>query len=396
MNKNINKNKMKYTKYLLALATLIFCFDLSAQETKATKTKHKNAWEIGLGGTGFHLPRVGLKSVSKVEQGYIIDLGKRDLLFGADLYVARELGRHFALDLQTSVAYSKDPVRTHTENRYLGMASLGLQWRLGEYFNSKYIDPYFRIGGGYMYKNFRVNYEDVIDATNLTHTNVYNKEGKDYNHLLPVSAGAGVKMWLNDRFGIGMQADYVYLPYENVANTIQGTVNLIWRIGGETKKPQPKEIIVEKVVNRDVVREVEKVVEKVVYKEKSDWKEISELFTGINFEFDSSRFTVDAVENLNSIANLLKKLNPNTKILVVGCTDAVGNSKYNTELSEKRAKAVVEALILRGVPKENLKWRGIGSKLAYFPAGESNELRRNDRKIFVEIVHDSDYWNAIK
>ena len=44
------------------------------------------------------------------------------------------------------------------------------------------------------------------------------------------------------------------------------------------------------------------------------------------------------------IANYMKA-NPNAKLEVVGHTDPIGTESYNTNLSERRAKAVVKALV---------------------------------------------------
>ena len=41
------------------------------------------------------------------------------------------------------------------------MAGIGLQWRLGEYLHSNYIDPFLRMGANYIYKNFKINYKGM-------------------------------------------------------------------------------------------------------------------------------------------------------------------------------------------------------------------------------------------
>lgn len=53
------------------------------------------------------------------------------------------------------------------------------------------------------------------------------------------------------------------------------------------------------------------------------------------------------------------------KYLITGCTDAKGSSQYNMDLSQKRADAVVNALIKKGVPNKMLKAKGVGAKISY-------------------------------
>ena len=54
------------------------------------------------------------------------------------------------------------------------------------------------------------------------------------------------------------------------------------------------------------------------------------------------------------------KMGNATKILVVGHTDTSGSAKYNMRLSERRAKAVADALVGQGVNQGVLSvdWKG--------------------------------------
>lgn len=376
----------------MTLAFLACAFAAQAQET-AQETKNKRAWEIGIGPSVYQMTRMGLMNTGVTSMGHVTDFNKRDVLFGGNLYVARELSNHFAVDLQGTFGYAKDPVRMGKENHYVAHAALGLQWRLSGYFNSRYIDPYVRVGGGYMYKNFRINYHDIYNGTSFSHSNEYNKDGADRNHLIPVSAGLGVNMWLNDRFGIGLQGDYVVLPYKHVANTMQGTVRAIWRIGGKSKKPAPQYIPVEKVVEREVVKEV---IKEVVVPGKTivDTTVLYRLFGNIYFEFDSDQLTAASEKVLDEIAQLLKE-DTSRRYLIIGSTDAKGSEAYNLDLSGRRAKRVVRALFERGLPENMLKWRGIGKKIAYAPASESDQVRMGDRKILLEPIMNEAYWNIL-
>lgn len=381
-------------KNIIYVCTAIFSLytlPLMAQETHVeSSSESKRAWEIGLGGSVFHMPRVGLKSVMTDSKGHLIDISKRDLVFGGQIYVARELSDHFALDLQGTFGYAKDPVRTVLKDHYIGLGTLGLQWRLGGYFGSKTIDPFVRIGAGYMYKNFRINYMDVLDGTSLNNTTESGMVDNDRTHLLPITAGLGLNMWLNDRFGIGMQADYIHLPYKGIADPLQGSVRLMWRIGGKSKKTFVK-VPVEKIVEREVIREVEKIVSQPSTETKTMYK----LFSGIYFEFASADFTTDTYRLLDEIAETLKS-SPSSRLCIIGCTDAIGTAEYNKKLSERRAKAVVDALIERGVSSQMLKWRGVGSEIAHAPKAESDGVRRGDRKVIVEVIENEAYWESLK
>lgn len=361
-----------------------------------SETRESKAWEIGIGAAGLQMTRFGVVGFYKnAEGGYNVETSKKDALFGGQLYAARELNGHFYLDMQGEVQYARDPVYGGRESRWIGMAGLGLQWRLGEYFRSPYIDPFLRAGVSYMYKNFSVAYNGIkkFDGEEMdwNFTNDYNKDGADRKHLVPISLGAGVNMWLNDRLGLGLQAEYLLMPYKQVANAWQGSVRLMWRIGGKSKKPKPEiqymERTVEKIVEKPVM--IEKVIEKTI-----PGRDLWELFDDISFDFGKWTITTESMAVIDEIAMLMKD-NGSRKFLITGCTDAKGSPEYNHKLSEKRAAAVVDALVKKGVPASALKSRGVGKKISYASETASDRVRRGDRKIIVEVVTNMDYWNYI-
>ncbi len=376
---------MKLKSYI-SLLLFLGAMSAHAQEPAAEEGKDKKAWEIGLGGTVFQFNRVGFSNFSQLDDGYAFDLSLNHAVWGGGLYAARELDKHFYLDFQGNVGMTNKSI--NGKHKFLVMAGLGLQWRLGEYFKSRYIDPYLRAGVNYMYKDFQIIYDGSEglepDDMQWVMSNYANKEGRDRKHLVPISLGAGVNMWLNDRFGIGLQADYLLMPHKNVANSLQGSARLIWRIGGKSKKPAP------------VVRYVDKVVEKVVEVpvERVVTQTISDLFDQIYFDFDSYEVTAESSEALDKIAKVFKE-DTSSRYLITGQTDARGSSAYNSRLSEARAKAVVDELVKRGCPEEMMKWRGTGKKISIIPSASGDKARRGDRKVTVEKVANMDYWNEI-
>ena len=356
----------------------------------------KKAWEIGLGGTVFQFSRVGFSNFSQLDNGYQFDLDLNHAVWGGGIYAARELNKHFYLDLQGNFGVTNKSV--DGKNKWMAMAGVGLQWRLGEYFKSRYVDPYLRAGINYMYKDFQILYSGSEglepDEMSWVLSNFGNKEGRDQKHLAPISLGGGINFWLSDRIGIGLQADYLLMPHKDVANSLQGSARLIWRIGGKSKKPRPVvryvekpvEKIVEKVVEKEVI--VEKPVETVIT------KSLTELFDQIYFDFNSYEITSISNETLDKIAETFKR-DTSRRFLITGQTDARGADNFNRALSEARAGEVVKALEERGVPSEMMKWRGIGKKIAIAPSSAPDNVRRGDRKITVELITNMDYWESI-
>jgi len=81
----------------------------------------------------------------------------------------------------------------------------------------------------------------------------------------------------------------------------------------------------------------------------------------VNFEFDSDRLTATAKENLGQFAEALHDPQlKNQKFAIDGFTDATGAERYNLNLSERRAEAVVNYLAQHGVDRANLIAKGFG------------------------------------
>jgi outer membrane protein OmpA-like peptidoglycan-associated protein len=100
--------------------------------------------------------------------------------------------------------------------------------------------------------------------------------------------------------------------------------------------------------------------------------------------FDTGRATLKPGADLalNRLATYLKG-NSNTRILIEGHTDSRGSEEYNQSLSERRAQAVANALMSRGVSGDQLQplGRGKGYPVA---SNDTPEGRQQNRR--VEIV----------
>lgn len=77
------------------------------------------------------------------------------------------------------------------------------------------------------------------------------------------------------------------------------------------------------------------------------------------FDFDSAALKPGAYSEISRVANVLNQY-PRTTIRVEGHTDATGPAAYNMELSRRRAEAVRNALLQRGVDPRRIQTVGFG------------------------------------
>ncbi|MES2731841.1 MAG: OmpA family protein [Bacteroidota bacterium] len=80
----------------------------------------------------------------------------------------------------------------------------------------------------------------------------------------------------------------------------------------------------------------------------------------IFFDFDKSVLKDESKGELQQVIQLLND-SPTMKIVISGHTDNIGTEGYNQELSERRAKAVIDYLISRGIPNRRLNYKGYGT-----------------------------------
>ncbi len=104
---------------------------------------------------------------------------------------------------------------------------------------------------------------------------------------------------------------------------------------------------------------------------------------GILFDFDKADIKPESAATIKEIATLLKD-NPDLKIFIVGHTDNKGSLSYNTDLSEKRAQAVVRVLVNEhGIDSGRVTPKGLGF-LAPVASNSTEEGRTKNRR--VELV----------
>jgi len=106
----------------------------------------------------------------------------------------------------------------------------------------------------------------------------------------------------------------------------------------------------------------------------------------IHFDTDSARIRSDAYKLLNEYANALQSATlANAVLLVAGHTDSVGSARYNLSLSQRRAQAVKDYLIARGVAANRLVAKGYGEDYPIAENATKSGRDVNRRSEFVRL-----------
>ena len=107
------------------------------------------------------------------------------------------------------------------------------------------------------------------------------------------------------------------------------------------------------------------------------------LSGSVLFVSNKSELLAGARIKLDEEANALTRQDSESKIMVEGHTDSQGGAYYNEELSQRRAQAVRDYLVTRGIASDRVTFQGFGLTRPIADNG-SAEGRANNRR--VEII----------
>jgi outer membrane protein OmpA-like peptidoglycan-associated protein len=112
---------------------------------------------------------------------------------------------------------------------------------------------------------------------------------------------------------------------------------------------------------------------------------VTTLKSDVMFDHDSATLKPGAYVELDRIAGILAGIlneYPETVVRVEGHTDASGSETYNQQLSERRANAVKNALIQRGVNPGRIVALGFGESM---PVSSSPDINRRVSIVIIPV-----------
>ncbi len=208
--------------------------------------------------------------------------------------------------------------------------------------------------------------------------------------------GAGVQWGINDRFqarfgvdAYGADVSFASLslaaklgrkaPRQMFAAAPAEPVPVEHSVAPESAAESSQEAAAEAVlaaeVKADQTMKSEKTPEKVPIsseKHQKMCKSVDRELRGVSFEPGSTALTARARHQLEKVAVALRR-GPNIRVTVRGFTDTSGNSQKNLQLSEKRAQAVANYLML-SVGNFNNSPKAVGM-------GEASPIASNDTAV---------------
>ncbi|MEC8109332.1 MAG: peptidoglycan-associated lipoprotein Pal [Pseudomonadota bacterium] len=112
--------------------------------------------------------------------------------------------------------------------------------------------------------------------------------------------------------------------------------------------------------------------------DKTPAEKLAQVGDTVNFDFDSAELTVSARSTLNRQAAFLS-LNPDLMIVIEGHADERGTREYNLALGDRRATAVRDYLVAKGINSARVRTVSYGKERPAVAGSEEAAWAQNRR-----------------
>lgn len=168
------------------------------------------------------------------------------------------------------------------------------------------------------------------------------------------------------------------LRYDIIKNIFGGQSTVFWGISSATGDMyNSHKVCIEKL-------EFSKVIAYDAATQESIKSGEDYTLEGVDFLSGKTDLQSSSFKELDKLAALLKA-SPEYHIYIKGHTDDVGSASSNKAISQKRADAVKDYLIKKGVPKDRIKSVGLGESTPKFK-NNSPENRLKNRRVDILLV----------
>ena len=112
--------------------------------------------------------------------------------------------------------------------------------------------------------------------------------------------------------------------------------------------------------------------------DKTPAEKLAQVGDTVNFDFDSAELTVSARSTLNRQAAFLS-LNPDLMIVIEGHADERGTREYNLALGDRRATAVRDYLVAKGINSARVRTVSYGKERPAVAGSDETAWAKNRR-----------------
>jgi outer membrane protein OmpA-like peptidoglycan-associated protein len=112
---------------------------------------------------------------------------------------------------------------------------------------------------------------------------------------------------------------------------------------------------------------------------------VSSILRNIYFDFDKASLKTESYNELSKLESMMKQ-NQNLYVEIGGHTDSYGTRDYNIFLSRKRAEAVKDFLVKKGIDTRRIKVVGYGKSKPLASNDDEDEGRELNRRVEFQVL----------
>ncbi len=111
------------------------------------------------------------------------------------------------------------------------------------------------------------------------------------------------------------------------------------------------------------------------------------VLRNIYFDFDKATFRTESYTELNKLERMMAE-NPRLKVEIAGHTDNIGSAAYNLQLSQRRAEAVKDYLVKKGIDPRRIIAKGYGKARPLASNDDEQEGRELNRRVEFKVIEN--------
>ncbi len=109
------------------------------------------------------------------------------------------------------------------------------------------------------------------------------------------------------------------------------------------------------------------------------------VLRNIYFDFDKASFKQESYTELNKLERMMSQ-NANMRVEIAGHTDYIGTAAYNMNLSQRRAEAVKDFLVKKGIDPRRIVAKGYGKTKPLVSNDDEEEGRELNRRVEFKVI----------
>ncbi len=206
-----------------------------------------------------------------------------------------------------------------------------------------------------------INVKDLINNGSVSSSQLIIRN-KTRNEEIVISGNQTINLRVGDRYLVEASSDRGYaFNSTEISISEKGDLQTINGLTGELENSKGVELKLQPLI-----------------------KDANLTLKEIYFESNSTKLFESSFEELDRVSKLMK-VYPSMKIEISAHTDDLGSDAYNIELSNERAKSVVDYISQGDINTERLIWKGYGESKPVFP-NDSEENRSKNRRVELKIL----------